>query len=168
MALIVEDGSVVPNADSYISVADATTYFENHGDPQAWPNAHQDIKEGALRYATTTIDGMFKWTGEVFSLTQPLGWPRSDATDNENRTIPTNAVPERVRYATCELALLHISKPLNENYDRGGDTKLEQVGPVRVEYFSGAAVEPYMPILTRIIGGLGTWRGAMTGDLDRA
>ncbi len=93
MALIVEDGSVVPNADSYISVADATTYFENHGDPQLWPNSHQDIKEGALRYATTTIDGMFRWTGEVFSLPQPLGWPRTAATDNENRTINNNARP---------------------------------------------------------------------------
>jgi len=168
MALIVEDGSVVPNVDSYISVADATTYFENHSDPQLWPNSQLDVKEGALRYATTTLDGMFKWTGEVFSLTQSLSWPRSDATDNEDRTIATNSVPERVRQATCELALLHISKPLNENYDRGGDTKMEQVGPVRVEYFSGASVEPYLPILMRILGGLGTWRGAMTGDLDRA
>ena len=168
MALIVEDGSVVPNAHSYISVADATTYFENHSDPELWPNSQLDVKEGALRYATTTLDGMFKWTGEVFSLTQSLSWPRSDATDNEDRTIATNSVPERVRQATCELALLHISKPLNENYDRGGDTKMEQVGPVRVEYFSGASVEPYLPILMRILGGLGTWRGAMTGDLDRA
>ena len=168
MALIVEDGSVVTGADSYISVTDATTYFDNHSAPTTWTSSNTAKKEGALRYATTSVDGMFLFTGEVFSLTQPLAWPRSDATDYEDRTIATNTVPQRVKDATCELALLHLTKPLNQNYDRGGETKIEEVGPIKVEYFSNASVEPFIPMIVRIIGGLGTLRSTMSGEIERA
>ena len=168
MALTVETGAVIASANTYISEANADTYFSDRDDPAAWTGLTSAQKEAALIYATVALDAMFAWSGEITSLTQSLAWPRSGASDTEGRTLVWNAIPQRVLDAECELALLHASTALNSTYDRGGDTKSEQVGPLRTEYFAGASVEPVVPIISRLIGGLGVVRGAMMSDLDRA
>jgi len=168
MALTVETGAVVTGADSYISQSDADTYFTEHGAPSAWTGLTSDEKDSALRYACIALEGMFNWSGEIVSLTQPRSWPRSGASDNDGRTIAADSIDQRLKDAQCELALLHTSSALNASYDRGGAVKSEQVGPIRTEYFQGASAEPSLPIISRIVGGLGILRGAMTGVLERA
>ncbi len=54
MALIVEDGTGLANAESYLSVADADAYFLAHGNPSDWV----DIKAtGVLHLPVTPTDG---------------------------------------------------------------------------------------------------------------
>jgi hypothetical protein len=167
MALTVETGAVIGGANTYITEANADTYFSNRNNPTAWTNLTSGNKEAALIYSTVALDWMFKWTGEITNLTQLLAWPRMDAEDGEGRTIAHNVIPQRVIDAQCELALLHAGTALNSTYDRGGEVRSEQVGPLKTEYFAGASVEPFVPILSRLVSGLGVARSNMMGELDR-
>ena len=164
MALVVEDGTGKSNADSYISVTDADTYFTNHGSPTAWTGLSTAEKESQLRYATVTLDGNWEWWGSITVTTQALGWPRSGAEDGEGRSIDTDEIPARVKDAQCELALMGTSNALNSSYDRGNDVRREKVGPIETEYFDGASMAPQLPIIDRILGGLGLRRGRGLGE----
>lgn len=168
MALIVETGSGMPTAESYVSEDEANAYFDKRGNPSAWTALTTNDKESALRYATVALDGMYEWEGDIRQLLQALSWPRSDAKDWEGRTIVSTSVPQRVKDATCELALLHLTEALNSSYARGGSVIRERVGSLETEYSEAAGAETSLPVLDRIIGGLGYRRSGVTGRTVRA
>lgn len=56
MALIVEDGTGLADAESYLSVADADTYHADRNN-EAWQDYSTAEKEAALRKATQYITG---------------------------------------------------------------------------------------------------------------
>lgn len=104
MALIVEDGTVVANADAYVSVADTDTYHTNRGNT-LWTGAVGD-KEAAIRKATDYIDKRFGllFRGIKSSSQQELQWPRIDAYDNSGYTL-AGIVPTQLKKAVYEYAL---------------------------------------------------------------
>jgi len=167
MSLTVEDGTGLATADTYLSRADAETYHDERGNT-AWASLTDAEKDAALRYGTTTLDGLYSWTGTLISTTQALGWPRSGASDHDGRYIASDAVPTCIQHATCELALLHASSALNAHYERGGAIRRERVGPLETEYAPGASVEPALPVLDHIVGGLGTRRSWTAREVERA
>lgn len=167
MALTVETGAIIANADSYISVSDADAYFTKHGSPSDWTGLSAANKESALRYAAISLDEMFDWTGEIVNTTQALSWPRDGATDNDERYYDFDTIPTIIKNAQCELALYHASNSLNASYDRGGQITSEQVGPIKTEYQDGAPAEATLPILVRMVRGLGSLRGP-TASIERS
>lgn len=135
MALTVETGAVVAGADSYISLADANTYFTNHGSPSEWADATDAEKEAALRYAVQWIDSAFSWKGEVKDDDQVLDWPRAGVYDDERRLVASTSIPQRVKDAQCEAALEHLKSSLIAGLDRGGRVKRRRVeGAVEIEF----------------------------------
>ncbi len=56
--LIVEDGSIVDNANSYISLAEADAYFEVLL-PDAWKSANEEKKTQSLIIATQAVDALY-------------------------------------------------------------------------------------------------------------
>lgn len=161
MALTPEDGTGKSDADSYISQAAATTYFAAHGAPAAWTALSSDAKDAALRYATVTLDGTFDFSanGTVVSSSQALAWPRYGASDEEGRYVDGASVPARIKDATCELALSHLTSALNATVSRGGAVRREKVGPLEVEYEPGAQTDASVLIVGRLVRGLGVRRG---------
>jgi hypothetical protein len=137
MALIVEDGTIVTGAESYISVADADAYFSARGNA-AWaaltPTA---TKEAALRKATDYMTGRYglRWKGDRVSELQALDWPRSSAYAN-GFLIDSGSVPVAVQRACAELAVRASSDDLAP--DVGAQVKQEVVGPISVTYADGA------------------------------
>lgn len=112
MTLIVEDGTGLAGAESYVSVVDASTYYDEHGGPTAnWTAATTAQKESALRYATTWLEARYLWPGAVSTYTQKRAWPRRFAYDTEGRLL--TGVPEAVIEAQCEAAREHMTLPLN-------------------------------------------------------
>jgi hypothetical protein len=168
MALIVENGTVVANADSYISLADAKTYHTAHDDPTAWTGATDALLESALKYAAATLDGMFDWQGQIVNTLQVLAWPRAGSEDREGRTPSNSTIPQQLKDAQCELAAIHLSSALTTTYDRGGMVKSEQAGPVKVEYQDGAPSEATWPYLLRLLNGLALHVSTVSVDMDRA
>ena len=136
MALIVEDGTIVTGAESYISVADADTYFTARANA-AWDALADADKEAALRKATDYMTGRYglRWKGDRVSELQALDWPRSSAYAN-GFLIDSGSVPVAIQRACAELAVRASADDLAP--DVGAQVKQEVVGPISVTYADGA------------------------------
>jgi hypothetical protein len=135
---VVEDGTIVANADSYTSVTDADTYFTAHGSPATWTAATTAEKEGALRTARQWMDHAFDWKGVIVDDDQVLDWPRDQVYDDEGRAIATTTIPQALKDAQCEAALEHLTSSLSTPVARGGMVKRTKVGPLEKEFMDGA------------------------------
>jgi len=111
MAIIVEDGTGLANADSYLSVADTDTYHTAHSASTTWSGASTANKEKALRLATQYLDTKYetRWVGTRYSLAQALEWPRTYVVLYDIYSISTTTIPQRLKDACAELALKQIS-----------------------------------------------------------
>ena len=133
MSLIVEDGSVVTGAESYISVADATTYNTARGNA-AWAALTTDaLREAALRKATDFMRQVYRsrWQGYKVNEDQALDWPRYDV-EVEGYAVDSDIVPTEVKNACAELALKASAAELNPDLTQG--VAREKVGQIEVEY----------------------------------
>jgi hypothetical protein len=112
MALIVEDGSGKSDAESYLSVADADTYFTNRGGNATWTAASTANKEAALRIATQYLDAAYsgRWRGIHKLGTQRLAWPRAYVEDDDGYAIDSDDLPRNLEEATAEAALRHMTE----------------------------------------------------------
>jgi hypothetical protein len=150
MALVVEDGTGLSTAESYVSVADAATYASNHG--LTFAASPEAAAEQALRRATQWLDATY---GSQFPGTrtngrsQALQWPRTDATDVEGEEIASDEIPVEIINATIEAAIRELATPgtLTPDLKRGGSIKRVKAGSVEVEYGAGATA---MTLFTKI------------------
>lgn len=143
MALIVEDGTNVANAESYVSEADADTYHTAYGNPTAWSGATSANKEAALRTATRYLDAKYRlrWKGARTNGTQILAWPRADVVDFDDFDLASNVIPQKLKDAASVMALRSIAEDILPDVDNPGDVKSESVnvGPISesTEYVGG-------------------------------
>ena len=98
MALIVEDGTGLNNADSYISLADARIFASDYG----YTLPADDTEAGVfLRKGALYVDlSESSFTGSRLVDTQALAWPRSDAYKCSGRNqiaLPSNSVPIEIK-----------------------------------------------------------------------
>lgn len=139
MALEVEDGTGKANAESYISVADATAHFAGRGKGDAW-DAVED-KEAALRKATDYMGQEYRtrWLGLRANSGQALDWPRAyvpkfDAPGgygaNPDYYLLTD-IPVEVKRACAELALRSNAEDLAPDETQGALEKT--VGPITIK-----------------------------------
>lgn len=144
MALVVEDGTGKSDAESYISVADATTYLTSIGEATEWSAAQVADQEAALRLSTSWIDGRYSWSGFPKNDAQALDWPRFDAFDCEGRLLDSDSVPEAVRRATAWVAKESVAGSVDltgVNTDGRISRKRSKVGELEseIEYEPGGA-----------------------------
>ena len=133
MTLVVETGSGMPDAESYLSVADFRTYCEARG---LTVDGDDTVAEQKLRIATGYIDTVRRYKGSRLQVSQSLEFPRDSLTDFGG--LPVTGVPARVKNACAELAYKAFSEDLYTDLDRGGMVKSQSVGPISVTYADGA------------------------------
>jgi len=99
--------ALVKGTNSYVDLAEATVYFTDRLDVDAWDIAADLEKEKALATATAMLDNM-NWTGYSVSDAQPLAFPRSgeyfDPRVGTDVILNTTEIPLRIAKATYELA----------------------------------------------------------------
>lgn len=144
--LIVETGLIVPNANSYASVADADARLLARGNAD-WDALDSDVKAQSLIKATDYITFNYRllWAGNRVSPSQPLDWPRYNVpqVDGPGAYSPypyyyvTNVVPPEVKNATIDLAL-RSSQGVDLMGDLGPPVIQETVGPITTKYAAGA------------------------------
>lgn len=187
MTLVTTPGSAT--ADSYFSLAEATAYFTARG-VTAWTGT-DTAKESAARLGTTYLDNAYRdrWKGYRTEQLQALAWPRVGSggdsrwrfpgqsfsvygiVDSDGFEIATNVVPEQVKRAAMEAALLAIGGTVLEPaLARGGQIKSisKGVGPLSksVTYVDGApAIDRYMVIDGLLRGLVTSAPGAMSGTV---
>jgi len=137
MALIVEDGTGLADAESYNSLEEIAEYATNHGLTFAISPA--EAAEAAARRATTWLDGTYRgrYSGtRLNGRDQALQWPREDATDAEDEDIATDEVPAEIKAAHAEAAIRELASPgaLNPDFVSGTQAVRKKVGSIEVEY----------------------------------
>ncbi len=168
MTLVVEDGTGLPTANSYVSLCNALAYFQARGTAWSDIRATGDQRSAALVRATAYIDATYRSRFPGYRTTgrlQGLEWPRNGAyteVPDDGRTnayflegqgqmsaeyqfgfdyIPANVVPREIVAATCEGALRELGTPgiLAPDLERGGGIQSLKAGSVAIEYGSNAS-----------------------------
>ena len=129
--LVSDVGSATAN--SYVAVADATTYFDERLNAGTWSTSDDD-RARALIQATRRID-QERFRGEKVSSGQALKWPRYWALDDDGEEYSTASIPQIVQDATCELALYLLNQGTTDPLMNTGleQFKSARVGPMAVE-----------------------------------
>ena len=153
MALIIEDGSGVSNANSYASVGTVDAYHTSRGNA-TW-TGDTTPKEAAILRAMDYIEGM-PWKGQRAIYTSTLEWPRLNDLDRSGYPIAADTVPQGVILALCAAALVELVTPgaLAPVLERGGMVKREKVDVIETEYMDGAPSSTTYPAIMAPLKGL--------------
>jgi len=76
--------SLLKGANSYVTLSEANSYFEDRLDAAAWDNTSSELREQALVTATRNLDEM-SWQGSAVSESQALAFPRIGAFRDTSR-----------------------------------------------------------------------------------
>ena len=98
---LVEDGTGLVDANSYVSVESADNYYTLRAYTD-WEKFPLSLKEAALIQATLYIDTQYDWRGVQSYDDQGLSFPRSGIYTPKNE--PVVGVPNSIKRATLELA----------------------------------------------------------------
>ena len=140
VSLIVEDGSCVPDANSYVSLDYADTYLRNTGRAD-WFNKTEDERKSLLINATAYIDRTYSkvgWKGmKKYHRNQPLCFPRVELYDEDGDEVLD--IPEELKQAVGEAGFINTTvSSLFDVKDSAGTVKRQKVDVLEVEYYSQA------------------------------
>lgn len=126
--LIVEDGSVVLNANSYASKEQIDDFLENEGIVPP-TNVYYLAAKAASR-----LDGKYSWLGRKVSKIQPMQWPRTGLGPC-NIDISFDIIPPQL----IKAQLFFLANGLTNEGEEGvrGDQALrrKKVGNLEIEFF---------------------------------
>lgn len=130
MALIVEDGTIVADANSYIDVDYFRDYFNLRN--ETFDNSDTELESFIVR-ATQYIDNNFKYKGIVEDVEQDLTFPRINLYTRDG--ILVEGIPKKVKKAVCEATKLLVNgTDLFTSYESGAESKSVTVGPIKESY----------------------------------
>lgn len=131
MALVVEDGTGVSGADSYISLADARTYATSRG---ISISADDTTAEQQLRQGFDYLEAKrSQYQGAKTDSAQPAQWPR-DGVYVDGVELATNLIPTELQYAQVQLAAA-VDGGSDLNPVGGSSFVTEEVvGPITTKY----------------------------------
>lgn len=135
------------DTNSYISRADAITYFSDRLNSAEWTDATDADKDASLIQATKIIDTI-TFTGKKYSSTQVLKFPRSQIY-YDGYLLDATIVPQQVLDATCEFAIWL----LQDDYTAPDDLmNFESVtlGPIEVQTKVSVS-RNYPPMVTMLL-----------------
>lgn len=156
MPLIVEDGSGVPDADSYVSTAYARAFAASVG--VALPSDDTAL-EAALRAGALYVDAQ-PFSGQAASADQALAWPRKLAS-LRGYPLDSNVIPELLKKAQVIAAALNPNGLDVSVTVTAGAIKREKVGPIETEYYDSgvstvltySAIDNLLAPLLNYVGG---------------
>lgn len=117
MILVVEDGSIVPDANSYVTLAYVDEYITNYyPEETSWASLTNDQKCRNIVKATKFFDTLLRWTSTIKNSSQSLAFPRVTFKDNEGREINENEIPKIVKDFVSELSLVSGKGTLSNEF----------------------------------------------------
>lgn len=150
MALIVEDGTGLSTAESYISVADADTYIASYkGANATWDGATTADKEIAARKAAQWLR-QYQWKGRREEPAQALDWPRLYVYDDTGTMI--DGVPVAIEQACAEVMFLIVTgETISVDVDKSNQLKRKKIDVLEWEWEAGASNQPSFPEINRLV-----------------
>ncbi|AWJ93840.1 hypothetical protein Sp245p_28895 (plasmid) [Azospirillum baldaniorum] len=146
MALIVEDGTGVAAANSYISQADLDAFWSQRGNPSFGTMAADSVELLVIQ-AMDLFHALYgSWLrGRRVKVDQALEFPRADLYDNEGLLRPKTMVPPEVKKALCLLVQKAIDGETIPDSDASATAVKKQrqkVGDLEIETeYTGSGVK---------------------------
>ena len=136
--LIIEDGTASSaSANSYVTVAEVTTFCENYG-LSAWASATTTDQITAVFRGMAYVE-TFNFKGEKYSYDDPLEWPRTGVYDDINLEPEYEEyyqeIPNGLKYAVCRAAYEELVSPGVLQSSVSGNVKREKIDVLELEYF---------------------------------
>lgn len=140
--------SITVGTNSYLTVAEADSYFEGRLYSDKWEAAKDPDK--ALIMAASLLDTQISWAGRPASDSQVMAWPRAGVRD-----VAPDVIPTAVKVAQAELALALLTQDLTAAPDTAGIASLEVAGAIKLQV--NAADRPHLipPLVSGILSPLG-------------
>lgn len=147
MAIIVEDGSNVANANSYNTRADFITYALARGIVVVDDESADANLINAMDFLNIQC-----WKGEVAYLTQALPFPRKGLVEGDTAEGYSYVVPVNIKNAQLQLAIdVRSGVVLLPSRSAEPQIKREKIGPIDTEYFAPASYVPDIPLASALI-----------------
>ena len=134
MALVIENGTVVANANSYVTAAELVTYADLRG--RTYPATQAEQEQLLIKAMDYLYAKNYKGI-KTDPDNQLLDWPRSNAYVN-GRYIDSDEMPTELKNAQIEAALLFNTIDLLQTGEVQ-NVASEQVDVLAVTYHSGGS-----------------------------
>ena len=130
------------SANSFVTLAEMTTYMEGRLNSSSFDDATTDNQNRALAEATRELSAVM-WKGYRVDDTQALAWPRQWAWNPDDPTqdyFATTVIPDRIKRATYELALAFLKAGTTDIASIESDrlVKREKIDVIETEYVDTA------------------------------
>lgn len=160
-AIVVEDGTGLPNANSYVSASDADDILVTNIHNTDWFALDQPTKEKLLAWATRLLNSKAVWFGKKTYPTSALPWPRDCITtrDSYPDKIPNNSIPHQLKEATAEMARFLVEADRTTEQDRDGFERL-WVDVIKIQFDPKYRLPQLPPIIWQILSELGYFSSA--------
>lgn len=123
MTLIIEDGSDVANADSYVTTDELVQYCADFG----YAAPPSDKQEPYLRRAAAQMQTM-RWQGQQTNTDQSLVWPRQCIyIRSVYNPLPSDAIPLDIKRGQSQLALDLYEIDTNPIFDAGATGRVTSI-----------------------------------------
>ena len=144
MTIIEEDGTIVANANSYVSVTELDAFALLRG--VTLPVLEAD-KEVLLIQGTDYTENFWsRYQGSLVSEVQVLQFPRIGVSVNGFQ-VASNAIPQTLKNAQMQAAIESNTTSLTTN--TGQNIKMEKVDVIEVEYQDGTG-SLYQPTFPKV------------------
>ena len=142
------------NADSFMTVAEADSYYATNLYSTTWVGSTTDNKEKALKMATRILDEKVAWVGTRATSTQALGWGRTDVSW-DGTIVSSTTVPIQIKNATAEFAGELLVSDLTANAQGKGLNSLK-VGDITLDFDKNDTAGVMPEIVQEMLRGWGT------------
>jgi len=147
MAIVVEDGTIVADANSYVTLAEVRAYATLRG--ITVPAADGDL-EKHLHLAMDWFESE-DFPSARLDATQELSFPR-DVIVVDGVRYMEGAIPKLVKQIICEATCTSVTIALQPQFAGSslGQLKRKKVDVLEKEYFPSQGTSSYMPILAKL------------------
>lgn len=147
MAIVVEDGTIVADANSYVTLAEVRTYAALRG--ITIPAADEDL-EKHLHLAMDWFEAE-DFPSARLDATQELSFPR-DVIVVDGVRYMEGAIPKLVKQIICEATCTSVTIALQPQYAGSslGQLRKKKVDVLEKEYFPATSTASFMPILAKL------------------
>ncbi len=133
MPLLVEDGSIVAGANSFVTIAELDTYLANRGDTSLSTKTDQEKEVLLYKAIEYLLNVESKFKGVRVSSEQVLMFPRSGVT-LFGFTVESDIIPDQIKNAQMQLASELNAQNLLANTTPDKRIIKEKLGPIETEY----------------------------------
>lgn len=136
ITLVVENGTGLPDANSYCDLDYAVEYCTMKGYTD-WLKLPENQQKIFIIRGTEFVDNFYTWKGIRHRQSQSMAFPRDDIYDDDR--YPVDGIPDKLKKACIEAAFLNASSSANTLFstkDENGKVKKQKVDTLEVEYFN--------------------------------